>query len=179
MGSELAPHGARGTAGNGHSELNRRDFLKGATVLIGGLIGAVLAGPSLSFLVSPALRGDASASLVDLGKLQDYPIDVPTLRQFSQTEVNGWERTGMAYGVFVVRTNETEARVFSNICTHLGCHVNWHPELQHYVSPCHDGHFDILGKNISGPPPRPLDEFMTRVEAGRLYIQLPAFRRTS
>ena len=83
----------------------------------------------------------------------------------------------MAYGVFVVRREDAAVRVFSNICTHLGCHVNWHPEVRHYISPCHDGHFDILGQNVSGPPPRPLDEFKTRIEGGRLHIQLPAFRR--
>ena len=59
---------------------------------------------------------------------------------------------------------QSSVRVFSNVCTHLGCHVNWHAELRHYVSPCHDGHFDVLGKNISGPPPHPLDEFKTRIE---------------
>jgi len=32
---------------------------------------------------------------------------------------------------------------FSDICTHLGCRVNWHPEVQNYVSPCHDGHFEV------------------------------------
>ncbi len=85
----------------------------------------------------------------------------------------------MNYGLYVVRKNENEVRVFSDICTHLGCRVNWHPDIEHYVSPCHDGHFDIMGKNISGPPPRPLDEFVTKIEDGNLYIQLPAFKRTS
>jgi Rieske Fe-S protein len=111
--------------------------------------------------------------------LDQYPLNLPSFLQFTRTKVNGWERTGMSYGVFVVRQNETTVRVFSNICTHLGCHVSWHPNLQHYVSPCHDGHFDILGKNVSGPPPRPLDEFKTKVEAGKLYIQLPPFKRYS
>lgn len=57
------------------------------------------------------------------------------------------------------------------------CRVSWHPNIQNYVSPCHDGHFDIMGKNISGPPPRPLDEFITKIEDGNLFIQLPPFRR--
>ncbi len=160
-------------------DLSRRDFVKAASMLIGGFIGAVVALPSVAYLLSPSFaKGDAN-TWIGLGKLDEYPIGVPTLFQFTRTQVNGWEHTGMAYGVFVVRPDNTSARVFSNICTHLGCHVNWHPDLQHYVSPCHDGHFDILGKNISGPPPRPLDEFKTRIEAGKLYILLPAFKRTA
>jgi hypothetical protein len=30
--------------------------------------------------------------------------------------------------------------------THLGCHVTWHPDIQRYISPCHNGHLDILEK---------------------------------
>ncbi len=158
-------------------DLSRRDFIKFTTGIVGGLIGAVIGLPGIAYLLGPALQKSDQSAWVDLGKLQDYPIGVPGLYQFTRTQVNGWERTGMSYGVFVVRQSGTTARVFSNICTHLGCHVNWHPELQHYVSPCHDGHFDMLGKNISGPPPRPLDEYRTRVEAGELYIELPPFKR--
>jgi Rieske Fe-S protein len=77
----------------------------------------------------------------------------------------------MSYGVFVVRKDEKNVRVFSDICTHLACRVSWHPDVQHYISPCHDGHFDILGKNISGPPPRPLDESGDLTSKKRIYIQ--------
>jgi hypothetical protein len=34
-----------------------------------------------------------------------------------------------------------------------------------------------MGKNISGPPPRPLDEFATRIENGNLFVALPPFKR--
>ena len=160
-------------------EVSRRDFVKATAMLVGGLIGTLVALPSVAYLLSPALAKKDADAWIDLGNMDQYPIGLPTLFQFTRTQVNGWEHTGMSYGVFVVRQDNASARVFSNICTHLGCHVNWHPDLQHYVSPCHDGHFDILGRNISGPPPRPLDEFTTRIQAGKLYIQLPAFKRTA
>ncbi len=162
-----------------NQNFGRRDFIKAATAFIGGLIGAGIALPSIAYLLSPSLRKTEDDSLVDLGPLDRYPIGIPTRFDFTRTRVNGWERTAVNYGVYVVRLNERAARVFSDICTHLGCRVRWHADIQHYVSPCHDGHFDILGKNISGPPPRPLDEFATQIENGNLYIQLPAFRRTS
>ena len=162
-----------------NKDLGRRDFIKVTTGIVGGLIGAALGIPAIAYLIGPAAAKDDSAAWIDLGTLADYPLNTPALFQFTRTKVNGWERTGMSFGVFVVRESESSVRVFSNICTHLGCHVNWHPDLQHYVSPCHDGHFDILGKNISGPPPRPLDEFKTKVEQGKLYIQLPPFKRYS
>ena len=159
--------------------LSRRDFIKATTGIIGGFIGAAIGIPIIGYLISPSLRKDEDDAWINLGPLDKYPLGIPKLFDFTRTKVNGWERTGMSYGVFVVRQNEASVRVFSNICTHLGCHVNWHSDVQHYISPCHDGHFDILGKNISGPPPRPLDEFITKIENGILYIQLPAFRQTS
>ncbi len=160
-------------------DLSRRDFIKTTAALISGFIGALMVVPGVAYLLSPSMSRDDAQAWEDLGTLDQYPAGIPTLFQFTRTKVNGWERTGMSYGVFVVRQPDSGVRVFSNICTHLGCHVNWHPDLQQYVSPCHDGHFDILGKNISGPPPRPLDEFRTKVAGGRLYIELPPFRRNA
>jgi Rieske Fe-S protein len=158
---------------------SRRDFIKGATLLIGGFIGALLGVPSMAYLLSPVSRVEEADTWVDLGPTDKYQPGAPTLFEFTQTSVNGWERTAVAYGAFVVRDDSSKLRVFSNICTHLGCRVSWHPEVQHYISPCHDGHFDLLGNNLSGPPPRPLDEFRTRIQDGHLYIGLPAVRRAS
>lgn len=160
-----------------HGNISRRDFIKRTSVLIGGFIGTLITVPSIAYLISPVLGRPADSSWIDLGPLDRYPLGVPTLREFTRTKVNGWERSAMPYGVFVVRLSATRVRVFSNVCTHLGCHVNWHPDIQHYISPCHDGHFDLLGRNISGPPPRPLDEFVTKLEEGKLFIQLPPFKR--
>jgi Rieske Fe-S protein len=55
--------------------------------------------------------------------------------------------------------------------------VSWHADLHHYINPRHDGHFDIVGKNISSPSQRPLDEFVTKVENGNLFVLLPPFKR--
>ncbi len=162
-----------------NKDLSRRDFIKAMTTIIGGFIGAFTVIPAIGYLISPALRQDVDAAWIDLGALDKYPLNIPGLFEFTRTKVNGWERTGMSYGVFVVRQDEKNVRVFSNICTHLGCHISWHPDIKNYVSPCHDGHFDVLGSVVSGPPPRPLDEFVTKIEKGNLFIQLPPFRRTS
>jgi Rieske Fe-S protein len=161
------------------NELSRRDFIKATVATIGSLIGAVIAVPSILFLLSPSLKTEEDTDSIDLGPLENYPVGIPTRFDFTLTKVNGWERTATNYGLYVVRKSDSEVRVFSDICTHLGCRVSWHPDQEHYISPCHDGHFDIVGNVISGPPPRPLDEFTTRIEAGNLFVQLPAFRRAS
>ncbi|MBE3039998.1 MAG: ubiquinol-cytochrome c reductase iron-sulfur subunit [Chloroflexi bacterium] len=160
------------------NHISRRDFLKMMIFAIGGAIGTIFGLPAIGYLISPALRKQAAEAWIPLGPLEKIPIGIPTFFSFIRRQVNGWENTVTTYGVFAVRKDETNVIVLSNICTHLVCHVRWHPDLEHYVSPCHDGHFDILGKNISGPPPRPLDEYQTKVEDGDLSILFPPYRRS-
>jgi len=157
--------------------INRRDFIKATTALVGGLIGIAIGTPTIAYLLSPSLRKAEDDSIIDLGPLENYPPGIPTRTEFTRTQVNGWERTATNYGLYVVRKNESEARVFSDICTHLGCRVTWHPDQGYYISPCHDGHFDVLGNVVSGPPPRPLDEFVTKIENGILLVTLPPVKR--
>ena len=161
-------------------QVSRRDFIKGTAAVVGGLIGALIGIPSVAFLLSPAMKSGAETeAVIALGPIENYPIGIPTRFDFTQTKVNGWERTATNYGLYVVRKSESEVRVFSDVCTHLGCRVTWHADQEHYLSPCHDGHFAILGNVISGPPPRPLDEFVTKIEGGELFVQLPPIKRES
>ena len=142
-------------------------------------MGAMIGLPAISFIISPAQRAKEEEAWVPCGPLDRYPIGVPKPFSFTRSKVNGWEKTVNSYGVFVIRKDENQVLVVSNICTHLGCRVTWHPDLQHYVSPCHNGHFDMLGNVLSGPPPRPLDEFATKLENGNLFIQFPPFKRSN
>jgi menaquinol-cytochrome c reductase iron-sulfur subunit len=157
--------------------LSRRDFIKAATAFVVSLMGAGIGLPSLAYLLSPSLRKTEDNSIIDLGPLEKYPVGIPTRFDFTRTKVNGWERTSVQYGAYVFRTRYGGVRVFSDICTHLGCRITWQPGIQNYVSPCHDGHFGILGNVVGGPPPRPLDEFITKTENGNLFLTLPPFKR--
>jgi Rieske Fe-S protein len=161
------------------SEISRRDFIKATAIAISGLIGVLIGIPSVTYLLSPAIQVRAEDDAeISLGPLENYPIGIPTRFEFTRTRVNGWERTATNYGLYVVRKDENEVRVFSDICTHLGCRVSWQPDTQHYISPCHNGHFDIVGNVLSGPPPRPLDEFRTKIVDGNLFVHLPPIRRS-
>jgi Rieske Fe-S protein len=84
-------------------------------------------------------------------------------------EENGWEKTANSYGGYVVRSGEV-VTAFSNVCTHLSCRVTWKTDSQDFLCPCHDGKFNIQGQVVSGPPPRPLDTYQTKVEDGNLFV---------
>jgi menaquinol-cytochrome c reductase iron-sulfur subunit len=72
----------------------------------------------------------------------------------------------------------------SDRCAHLGCPVRWVPASERFLCPCHGGVYDLLGRRVSGPPPRPLDRFYTRlngdvVELGPRYSVNSQLRRFS
>ena len=59
----------------------------------------------------------------------------------------------------LIRTAEGEIRAFNAVCTHLDCTVEFRSAKQDIFCNCHNGVYDLNGKNVSGPPPRPLDEY--------------------
>jgi menaquinol-cytochrome c reductase iron-sulfur subunit len=155
--------------------MDRRSFVAGVVALLGGVIAAIIGIPAIGYLLSPGLRKSGSPSgeeWVPLGKIEELVVGEPKLFSFTRTRRVGWETTAQSYGIYVVRKPGSAFDVFSNVCTHLSCRVNWKEDLEEYICPCHDGHFGIDGSIISGPQPRPLDSFDYRVDDGTLVIQL-------
>ncbi len=58
----------------------------------------------------------------------------------------------------------------SRVCTHLGCLVQYDKKGMRLICPCHAGVFDLEGKVLSGPPPKPLETIPLKVEGGNLLI---------
>jgi Rieske Fe-S protein len=162
----------------GQQDLSRRDAMKMAILLGGGLICTALGIPTIAYLVGPDLASE-EANWIRLGALSTFKPGTPTLVKAKVSRENGWVVEAREVGVYVLTEDGHDYMALSNICTHLGCHVRWIAERQQFLSPCHKGVFDKYGFVISGPPPRPLDQFLTRVDEGSLFIQLPPFKRTS
>jgi Rieske Fe-S protein len=79
-------------------------------------------------------------------------------------------RFGSRPGI-LVRTPAGELKAFSAVCTHLQCTVQYREDLQHIWCACHNGHFDpVTGKNIGGPPPRPLDAYTANVRGDQIVV---------
>jgi Rieske Fe-S protein len=70
----------------------------------------------------------------------------------------------------LLRTAAGELRAFSAVCTHLNCTVQYRPDLSHIWCACHNGHFDLNGKNIAGPPPRPLEALVVNVRGQQIVV---------
>ena len=53
----------------------------------------------------------------------------------------------------------------------LNCTVQYRPDLAHIWCACHDGHYDLNGRNIQGPPPRPLEMFAVNVRNDEIVVR--------
>jgi menaquinol-cytochrome c reductase iron-sulfur subunit len=155
--------------------LSRSDFVKGTVGLLGGIMGAVIGIPAIGYVIGPALRTKPKETWIPLGKMEAFPVGVPTLASFVRATVNGWEKSSMSYGVFVYRSSAGEIITYSNICTHLGCRVNWNTDQQEFLCPCHSAVFNIDGKVVSGPPPQPMFKYENKVDNDQLLIRYEEF----
>lgn len=70
----------------------------------------------------------------------------------------------------LVKTPANELRAFSASCTHLACIVQYRPDISHIWCACHNGHFDLNGKNIEGPPPKPLEEYAVNLRGEQIVV---------
>ena len=55
-------------------------------------------------------------------------------------------------------------------CTHLDCTVQFKSDQSILWCACHNGKYDLNGRNISGPPPRPLDPFRVVIQGEEVLI---------
>jgi Rieske Fe-S protein len=123
----------------------------------GGMVLSVLY-PVTRYLIPPRVA-EAAASSVTLGF---GPADVApgTARIFK-------------FGnrpALLVRTVAGEFRAVSATCTHLGCIVQYREDLGHIWCACHNGHFDLNGRNIAGPPPSPLEVYVVRESGDQIVV---------
>ncbi len=70
----------------------------------------------------------------------------------------------------LIRPDDKTLVAYSQNCTHLSCAVV--PRVAEGVlhCPCHEGYFDLFtGRNIAGPPPRPLPKILLEVQGDDVY----------
>ena len=153
------------------SQVDRRNFMKVATLSIGGFIGAVLGIPAIAYVISPARKSDEVEDWIRLGSTSKVEVGIPTLYKVRIERKTGWITNEQELSVYVLTEDGRNFVALSNICTHLGCRVRWITESEQFFCPCHNAVFSKEGDVISGPPPRPLDRYEVKTENDQLYIK--------
>src|SRR5574337_45574 len=156
-------------------EVNRRNFMIRAIVGVFAFIGAVMAVALGGFGVIPALK-KRPPGWSDAGTTADLPVDQPHERRFFELIKSGWQSEKQERSVWIVRKADGSVAAFSASCPHLGCGFRWIAERNRFECPCHGSIFDINGKVLAGPAPRPLDTMETMVENGRLLVRYEVFK---
>src|SRR3989338_4241785 len=118
----------------------------------GGLLGmlASMAYPVLRYLMPAKAAAVSTGDVRAAGAAELKPNSAKIFRFGSEPAI-------------LVRTPSGEYRAFSAVCTHLSCTVQYRADLEHIWCACHNGHFDLYGRNIGGPPPRPLAAYPAAV----------------
>lgn len=140
---------------------SKRDFLKyflGGGVLV--WLAAVLY-PILAYL-KPPKEGDVEVTSVKAGKVSAMEKETGTIVRFGNKPV------------ILVRTSAGEFRAFTATCTHLDCTVQFRKDMGLIWCACHNGKYDLNGRNVAGPPPRPLDEYRVIVQGEDIFISKKA-----
>jgi cytochrome b6-f complex iron-sulfur subunit len=129
-------------------------------ILLGGGLLASLASfiyPVLRYLVPPAV--------VDLGGDQIVAAKLNELKPNSGKIFRFGSRPGM-----LIMNSDGTYRALSATCTHLGCTVQYRSDLREIWCACHNGIYDLNGRNVSGPPPRPLDVFDVHLRGDEIVV---------
>jgi Rieske Fe-S protein len=135
----------------------RRGFIK--WLLGGGFLasfGAFLY-PVVRFMNPPAVS-EASVNEVAAGKAQEFKPNSGKILKFGSRPV------------LLVRLSDTEWKAFSAVCTHLNCTVQYREASRVIWCACHNGIYDLNGNVVSGPPPKPLEEYVVRLKGEEVFV---------
>jgi Rieske Fe-S protein len=138
-------------------EDGRRSFVQ--WILGGGLCASIVSFlyPAFRFLKPPQVA-EASVNEAPAGKISDLKPNTAKIVKFGTRPV------------LLTRVSETEWKAYSAVCTHLNCTVQFQEAKQLIWCACHNGYYDLNGQVVSGPPPKPLEEYVVRFKAEEVII---------
>ena len=129
-------------------------------ILLGGGVFASIASflfPVIKYLIPP--------SVPDLGEDEVVAAKVGDLKPNASKVFRFGSRPAL-----LLLAADGEYRAVSAVCTHLGCTVQYRSDLHQGWCACHNGMYGLDGHNISGPPPRPLENFQVHVRGGEIVV---------
>ena len=113
--------------------------------------------PIINYLIPPRVR-EATLSSVVAAKVGELKLNSGKIFRF-----------GNKPGILIL-TERGEYVAFSAVCTHLQCTVQYRPDFKQIWCACHNGRFDLTGKNVAGPPPRPLEAYKVDIRGDDIVV---------
>ena len=136
---------------------NRRNFINS---LLGiGSLGAFtsIIYPIVSFLIPPKIA-DVKINSLKVGPVAEFKNNSSKIVKFGRTPV------------ILIRTKDGKFKAMEATCTHLDCLVQFKEDTQQIFCACHNGIYDLQGRNVSGPPPKPLKQYDVNITNDEIRI---------
>lgn len=132
--------------------------------LIEFLLGGGLLASIVSFLY-PVLRYLVPPPAVDLGS------DTVVAARKGELKPNSGKIFPFgARPALLILTADGQYRAMSAVCTHLNCTVQYRGDVHQVWCACHNGFYDLNGRNIAGPPPRPLELYEVHERGDEIVV---------
>jgi Rieske Fe-S protein len=133
-------------------------------VLLGTGVLASIASflyPALRYIIPPPVSESTSRSVV-AAQVSELKNNTAKVFKFGSEPA------------ILIRTSDGQYKAFSAVCTHLSCTVQYRSDTHQIWCPCHNGIYDLNGRNVSGPPPRPLAAYEVHVQGDDIVVSRSA-----
>ncbi len=130
------------------------------SLLLGSGVLASIASflyPAIRYMIPPPVAESTSRSVV-AAKINELRDNSGKIFKFGSKPA------------LLIRTPDGEYRAFTAVCTHLNCTVQYRSDLHQIWCACHNGFYDLAGRTVSGPPPRPLETFQVNVQGEDIVV---------
>lgn len=151
------------------SETSRRRFHLGAIYTLMGAIGAALGIPAAGYLLVPG-SSNRKEEWVEVTNLEKLKAGEPEEIVFRRNRKDGWKILSEKTSAWVTKKPDGKVIAFAPSCTHLGCAFHYDEKHKNFLCPCHTSTFDLEGKPLEGPAPRPLDRYQMKIEGGKIML---------
>lgn len=149
---------------------SKRNFLKLGVIAANALVTFLLGVPVLGYVLGP-LFTKRQTQWVEAAPLSEFTPGEPAPKRIRFVDKSGYRETQRAKNVWVL-VEGPEIIAYASECPHVGCNVVWKPDDAMFLCPCHGGKFDKNGTVLDGPPPRPLTRLATKLENGKVFIEV-------
>jgi cytochrome b6-f complex iron-sulfur subunit len=136
----------------------RRHFLE---VFLGASVAASLTSflyPVLRYII-PAQTAEPATDTALAGRVGDLKPNTGKIFRFGNSPA------------LIILAEDGKYHAISAVCTHLNCTVQYRNDLHSVWCACHNGMYSVDGRNISGPPPRPLENYEVVLKGDEIYVR--------
>ena len=146
---------------SGEASLPRKVFVRTLVGTVGAAYAGAIGYPMYRYLSTPARR-EANEPAVTEISLPEKDIPGPG----SALSFMFGRRPAL-----LIHHKDGSMVCFEAICSHLGCTVQFQADKDRIFCPCHSGQYDMhTGKNVAGPPPKPLKQHHVEVKDGKVIV---------